>query len=115
MKFYKEPKRLGSERESGRNDSGKWAKRPGGERESGRNDSGQMGKWAKRPGFVEENPCRFGPGSFWSGRFGLGRFGQCLGWVVSALVGESFRPWVVFGPESFRPNFNRDKDRGSIG
>ena len=38
------------------------------------------------------------------GCFGLGRFGQFLGWVVSALVGESFlahvrgksfRPWVV--------------------
>ena len=32
------------------------------------------------------------------GRFGLGRFGQFLGWVVSALVGESFRS-----------NFNGDK------
>ena len=24
-----------------------------------------------------------------------GRFGQFLGWVVSALVGELFRPWVI--------------------
>ena len=29
------------------------------------------------------------------GRFGLGRFGQILGWVVSAYVGGSIRPWVV--------------------
>ena len=63
------------------------------------------------------NSGRFGLGSFRPGRFGLCRFGQLLGWVVSALVGESFRPWVVsalsrFGPESFRPNFNMD--RGSI-
>ena len=38
-----------------------------------------------------------------------GRFGR----VVSALVGEPFR-LGRFGPESFRPNFNRDrgKDRG---
>ena len=35
------------------------------------------------------------------GCFGLGRFGQFLGWVLSAKVGE----W-------FRSNFNRD--RGSI-
>ena len=47
--------------------------------------------------------CRFGPG-----RFGLGRFGQFLGWVVSALVGGSFRPIFEvsrFGPGSFRTNF----------
>ena len=34
----------------------------------------------------------------------LGRFGQFLGWVVSALVGGSFRPVFLggsFGPESF--------------
>ena len=40
------------------------------------------------------------------GRFGLGRFGQFLGWVVSALVGGSFRPIFEvsrFGPWSFRP------------
>ena len=40
------------------------------------------------------------------GRFGLGRFGQFLGWVVSALVGGSFRPIFEvsrFGPGSFRP------------
>ena len=39
-------------------------------------------------------------------RFGLGRFGQFLGWVVSALVGGSFRPVFEvsrFGPGSFRP------------
>ena len=42
------------------------------------------------------------------GRFGLGHFGQFLGWVVSAFVGGSFRPifWVSrFGPESFRPKY----------
>ena len=40
------------------------------------------------------------------GCFGLGRFGQFLGWVVSALVGGSFRPIFEvsrFGPLSFRP------------
>ena len=45
--------------------------------------------------------CRFG-----LGRFGLGRFGQFTGWVVSALVGGSFRPIFGvgrFGPVSFRP------------
>ena len=30
------------------------------------------------------NPGRSGPGSFRPSRFGLGRFGQFLGWVVSA-------------------------------
>ena len=47
-------------------------------------------------------------GRFGLSRFGLGRFGQFWGWVVSALVGGSFRPifWVSrFGPESFRPKF----------
>ena len=37
------------------------------------------------------------------GCFGLGRFGQFLGWVVLALVGGSFRPIFQvsrFGPES---------------
>ena len=36
----------------------------------------------------------------------LGRFGLFLGWVVSALVGGSFRPIFEvsrFGPWSFRP------------
>ena len=40
------------------------------------------------------------------GRFGLGRVGQFLGWVVLALVGRSFRPIFGvsrFGPGSFRP------------
>ena len=40
------------------------------------------------------------------GRFGLGRFGQFLGWVVSALVGGLFRPIFEvrrFGPGSFWP------------
>ena len=44
---------------------------------------------------------RFGPGCF-----GLSRFGQFLGWVVSALVGASFRPIFEvsrFGPVSFQP------------
>ena len=39
-------------------------------------------------------------------RFGLGRFGQFSGWVVSALVGGSFRPIFGlgrFGPGSFWP------------
>ena len=47
-------------------------------------------------------------GRFGLSCFSLGRFGQFLGWVVSALVGESFRPifWVSrFGPESFQPNY----------
>ena len=47
-------------------------------------------------------------GRFGLSRFGLGRFGQFWGWVVSALVGGSFRPifWVSrFGPESFRPKY----------
>ena len=30
--------------------------------------------------------------SFWPGRFGLGRFGLFLGWVVSDYFGGSFRP-----------------------
>ena len=40
------------------------------------------------------------------GRFGLGRFGQFLGWVISALVDGSFRPIFEvsrFGPGMFRP------------
>ena len=50
-------------------------------------------------------PGRFGPGSFRPGRSGLGGFGQFWGWVVSAFVGGSFRPWVIstlshFGPIS---------------
>ena len=52
------------------------------------------------------NPGRFGPESFRPGHFGLGRFGRFLGWVVSALVGGSFRPIFGvsrFGPGSFRP------------
>ena len=54
---------------------------------------------------VCRNPRRFDPGSFQSGCFGLGRFGQFLGWDDSALLGESFRPCVVsalgrFGPIS---------------
>ena len=48
-------------------------------------------------------PGRFGPGSFRPGHFGLGRFGQFWGWVVSALVGGSFRPWVVSPPSHFGP------------
>ena len=32
----------------------------------------------------ETNLGRFGPGSFWLGRFVLGHFGQFLGWVVLA-------------------------------
>ena len=44
---------------------------------------------------VWSNPGRFGLESFRLGRFGLGRFGQFLGWVVSALIGGSFRP--IFG------------------
>ena len=55
---------------------------------------------------ISTNPGRFGPGSFRPGSFGLGRFGQFLGWVVSALVGGSFRPIFEvshFGPGSFRP------------
>ena len=47
-------------------------------------------------------------GRFGLSRFGLGRFGKFWGWVVSALVGGSFRPifWVSrLGPESFRPKF----------
>ena len=51
------------------------------------------------------NPGRLGPESFRPGRFGLGR--SDLGrWVVSALVGGSFRPifgMSRFGPGSFRP------------
>ena len=50
-------------------------------------------------------PCHES-GSFRPGRFGLRRFGQFLGWVVSALVGGSFRPIFGvsrFGPGSFRP------------
>ena len=38
--------------------------------------------------------------------FGLGHFGQFFGWVVSALVGGSFRPIFGvsrFGSGSFRP------------
>ena len=46
-------------------------------------------------------------GVFWRGLFWpifrVGRFGQFLGWVVSAFVGWSFRP--IFGDESFRPWF----------
>ena len=45
-------------------------------------------------------------GCFCPGRFGLGRFGQFLGWVVSASVGGSFRPIFevsYFSPGSFRP------------
>ena len=38
---------------------------------------------------------------FWPGRFGLGRFGQFLGWVISALVGGSFRQ--IFGVSRFGP------------
>ena len=44
---------------------------------------------------------RFGPG-----HFGLGRFGQFLGWVVWVLVGGPFPPIFevsLFGPGSFRP------------
>ena len=33
------------------------------------------------------------------GRFGQGRFGHILGWVDSAYVGGSFRPWVVSAQE----------------
>ena len=46
MKFYVGAKRLGGERESGRNDSG--ANGKVGETTRGRNDSGRKGKWAKR-------------------------------------------------------------------
>ena len=46
IKFYKGAKRLGGERESGRNDSG--ANGKVGETTRGRNDSGRTGKWAKR-------------------------------------------------------------------
>ena len=51
-----------------------------------------------------------------AGRFGLGRFGQFLGWVVSAQVRESFRPWVVsalshFGPISIETEAEYDKGR----
>ena len=35
------------------------------------------------------------------GRFGVGCYGRFLGWVVSALVGGSFRS--IFEDESFRP------------
>ena len=34
-------------------------------------------------------------GRFRLGRFGLGRFDPILGWVFSAKVGGSIRPWVV--------------------
>ena len=37
----------------------------------------------------------------------LGRFGQFLGWVVSALVGGSFRP--IFGVSPFGPGSFRTK------
>ena len=46
MKFYKGAKRLGGERESGRNDSGASGKV--GETTQGPNDTGRKGKWAKR-------------------------------------------------------------------
>ena len=46
IKFYKGVKRLGGERESGRNDSG--ANGKVGETTRVRNDSGRKGKWAKR-------------------------------------------------------------------
>ena len=52
------------------------------------------------------NPGRFGPGSFRPGSFRPGSFRPILGWVVSALVGGSFRPIFEvsrFGPWSFRP------------
>ena len=42
------------------------------------------------------------------GCFGLCRFGQFWGWVVSALVVGSFLPVLrvgLFGPESFRPKY----------
>ena len=40
---------------------------------------------------TERNPGCFGPGSFRPGHLGTSRFGQFLGWVVSVLVGGSFR------------------------
>ena len=46
IKIYKGAKRLGGEREIGRNDSG--SKGKVGETTRGRNDSGRKGKWAKR-------------------------------------------------------------------
>ena len=45
-------------------------------------------------------------GRFGLSCFGLGRFGQFLGWVISALVGGSFWPIFrvsCFGHGSFRP------------
>ena len=44
------------------------------------------------------------------GRFGLGRFGQFLGWVVSVLVGGSFRP--IF--EASCINYKYEKDTQSV-
>ena len=50
IKFYKGAKRLGGERESGRNDPG--AKRFGANGKVGETTQGRTGMWAKRPGFV---------------------------------------------------------------
>ena len=49
----------------------------------------------------DRNPGRYGPGSFRLCNFGLNRFGQFFGWVVSAFVGGSFR--FDFCGGSFRP------------
>ena len=46
------------------------------------------------------------------GRFGPGRFGQFLGWVISALVGGSSRPIFEvshFGPGLFLLIYDRDR------
>ena len=51
IKFYKRAKRLGGERESGRNDPG--AKRLGAKGKVGETTQGRTGKWAKRPGFEQ--------------------------------------------------------------
>ena len=56
--------------------------------------------------YLKTNPDRFGPGSFRLGSFRPGSFRPIFGmWVVSALVGRSFRPFFGvgrFGPGSFR-------------
>ena len=59
--FFKWAKRLGGERESGRNDPG--ANGKVGETTRGRNDSGRTGKWAKRLGGERESG-RNDPDSF---------------------------------------------------
>ena len=50
----------------------------------------------------------FSLGHFSMGHFSQGHFGQFWGWVVSGLVGGSFRPifWMSrFSPESFLPKY----------